>query len=59
LGDEVSLAKGRPYFNSDKKLEDAKYDGYYAIVTSELHRSDSEVISTYRFDYRSEISDNV
>jgi len=45
---EVSLAKGRPYFNSDKLLEEEKYDGYYAIVTSELHMSDSEVISTYR-----------
>ncbi len=28
--------------------EDEKYDGYYAIVTSELDMSDTEVIETYR-----------
>jgi len=33
--DEVKLAK------------DAKYDGYYCIITSELEMSDSEIIETY------------
>jgi len=28
--------------------EEEKYDGYYAIVTSELDMSDTEVIETYR-----------
>jgi len=28
--------------------EEEKYDGYYAIVTSELDMSDAEVIETYR-----------
>ncbi|KJR96178.1 MAG: transposase, partial [Peptococcaceae bacterium BRH_c4a] len=28
--------------------QDEKYDGYYAIVTSELQMSDGEIIDTYR-----------
>ena len=31
----------------DKIAEDEKYDGYYSIVTSELHLSDSEIIKIY------------
>ena len=43
LGSEKSLE-----FNFDKLEEDEKYDGYYAIVTSELDMTDSEIIDTYR-----------
>lgn len=32
----------------DKILEEEKYDGYYSIVTSELHMSDAELRSKYR-----------
>lgn len=35
-------------FNLDKLQEDEKYDGYYAIITSELDKSDSEIIDIYR-----------
>jgi transposase len=35
-------------FDSDKLSEEEKYDGYYAIVTSELDMADAEVIDTYR-----------
>lgn len=35
-------------FNADKLREDEKYDGYYAIITSELDKSDSEIIEIYR-----------
>lgn len=31
-----------------KIREEEKYDGYYAIVTSELNMSDSEIIETYK-----------
>lgn len=31
----------------DKIAEEEKYDGYYSIVTSELHLSDSEIIKIY------------
>lgn len=36
------------YMNEDKIAEEEKYDGYYSIVTSELHMSVDEIISTYR-----------
>ncbi|MBT9143887.1 MAG: hypothetical protein DDT29_02301 [Dehalococcoidia bacterium] len=45
---EVLEGKQKPYFDSDKLAEEEKYDGYYAIVTSELQMSDAEVIDTYR-----------
>ncbi|HAP32623.1 MAG TPA: IS1634 family transposase [Firmicutes bacterium] len=45
---EVLEGKKRPYFDSDKLAEEEKYDGYYAIVTSELEMSDGEIIDTYR-----------
>jgi len=35
-------------FDFEKLAEDEKYDGYYAIVTSELDMADSEIIDTYR-----------
>lgn len=34
--------------NESKIAEEEKYDGYYAIVTSELHMSPLEIIDTYR-----------
>lgn len=45
---EVLEGKLVPFFDYDKLAEDEKYDGYYAIVTSELHMSDGEIIDTYR-----------
>ena len=45
---EILEGKKRPYFDFDKLAEEKKYDGYYAIVTSELERSDKQIIDTYR-----------
>ena len=45
---EILKVKERPVFDSERVAEEAKYDGYYAIVTSELDMSDIEVIDTYR-----------
>ncbi len=45
---EILEAKEHLLFNSAKVAEEEKYDGYYAIVTSELDMSDIEVIDTYR-----------
>jgi len=45
---EVLSLKKQPIFDNDKLLEEEKYDGYYAIVTSELGMADSEIIETYR-----------
>jgi len=43
-------------FNSEKAAEDAKYDGYYCIITSELEMPDHRVIEIYRG--LSDIEDN-
>ena len=45
---EVITTGKVPVLDYDKLLEEEKYDGYYAIVTSELHMSDGEIIDTYR-----------
>lgn len=34
--------------DSDKILEEEKYDGYYAIVTSELNMPNEEILAAYR-----------
>lgn len=47
--DTGEILKGRkPYFDFEKLAEDEKYDGYYAIVTSELGMPDGDIIDTYR-----------
>lgn len=43
-------------FNIDKLREEEKYDGYYAIITSELDKQDSEIIDIYRGLWRIEES---
>ena len=45
---EILDIKEKPVLNSEKIAEEEQYDGYYAIVTSELDMSDDEVIDTYR-----------
>lgn len=45
---EVLEVKERPVVDLERVCEEAKYDGYYAIVTSELDMSDTEIIDTYR-----------
>jgi len=45
---EVLEGKKRPLFDYDKLAQQEMYDGYYSIVTSELHMSDGEIIDTYR-----------
>lgn len=43
-------------FDEKKAMEDAKYDGYYCLITSELDMPDSRVIEIYRG--LSDIEDN-
>jgi transposase len=45
---EILQVKDHLVFDAAKVAEEEKYDGYYAIVTSELDMSDTEVIETYR-----------
>jgi transposase len=43
------LTKDRlPTFDYEKLAEEEKYDGYYAIVTSELDMDSKQIIDTYR-----------
>jgi len=42
------------YLDEAKITEEAQYDGYYAIVTSELDQSDSEIIELYHGLWRIE-----
>lgn len=44
---EIIQTNTKLYLDEDKIREEEKYDGYYAIVTSELDKSDSEIIETY------------
>ena len=37
-----------PSFDFEKLAEEERYDGYYAIVTSELEMGNKEIIETYR-----------
>jgi len=47
--DTGEIVTGRkPSFDFEKLSEDEKYDGYYAIVTSELDMADCDIIDTYR-----------
>lgn len=45
---EIIEVKERPVIDFEKIAEERKYDGYYAVVTSELDMSDAEIIKTYR-----------
>lgn len=47
---ELKRAKShlRPVLNDDLIKEEEKFDGYYAIVTSELDMKDTDVVDTYK-----------
>ena len=45
---EILKSGKSPRFDYDRLAEEEKYDGYYAVVTSELKMSDGKIIDTYR-----------
>lgn len=53
---EIITSEKKPVFDEEKLREEEKFDGYYAIVTSELDKSDSEIIDIYRGLWRIEES---
>lgn len=55
-GEVLQDAKRILFFDSDKLIEEEKYDGYYAIVTSELDTEDEKIIEMYRGLWRIEES---
>ena len=51
---EIIEAKSQLSLDEDKIAEEEKYDGYYAIVTSEMDKTDDEIIDIYRGLWRIE-----
>jgi len=45
---EIAVTDKKPFLDQDKIANEEKYDGYYAIVTSEREMPDQEIIDTYR-----------
>ena len=45
---EILTSKQRPTFNEEKLKEEEKYDGFYAIVTSEWQEEDQRILDIYR-----------
>jgi transposase len=53
---EILTSKQVPIFDEKKLKEEEKFDGFYAIITSELDKSDEEIIEIYRGLWRIEES---
>lgn len=51
---EVVTTKQKPSFDEEKLREEEKFDGYYAIVTSEWEKGDEEIVEIYRGLWRIE-----
>ena len=51
---EIIEAKSQLSLDEEKIAEEEKYDGYYAIVTSEMDKNDDEIIDIYRGLWRIE-----
>lgn len=51
---EIITTKKKPVFDEEKLRNEEKFDGYYAIVTSEWKKSDEEIIEIYRGLWRIE-----
>lgn len=51
---EIIKAKSKLSLDEDKIAEEEKFDGYYAIVTSEMDKTDNEIIDIYRGLWRIE-----
>jgi transposase len=45
---EIVTTKQKPVFDEERVREEEKFDGYYAIVTSEREKTDDEIIEIYR-----------
>lgn len=51
---EIMTTRQKPFFDEEKLREEEKFDGYYAIVTSEWKKTDQEIIEIYRGLWRIE-----
>ena len=51
---EIMTTKQKPVFDEEKLRQEERFDGYYAIITSEWEKSDDEIIEIYRGLWRIE-----
>ena len=51
---KIIEAKSQLSLDLDKIVEEEKYDGYYAIVSSQMNKTDDEIIEVYRSLWRIE-----
>lgn len=51
---EIMTTKQKPVFDEKKLREEEKFDGYYALVTSEWEKGDEEIVEIYRGLWRIE-----
>ena len=51
---EIVTTKQKPVFDEKKLREEEKFDGYYALVTSEWEKGDEEIVEIYRGLWRIE-----
>lgn len=51
---EIMTTRQKPFFDEEKLREEERFDGYYAIVTSEWQKEDEEIIEIYRGLWRIE-----
>ncbi len=51
---EIMTTRQRPFFDEKKLRQEEKFDGYYAIITSEWKKTDQEIIEIYRGLWRIE-----
>jgi hypothetical protein len=51
---EILTTRQKPFFDEEKLRQEEKFDGYYAIITSEWKKTDQEIIDIYRGLWRIE-----
>jgi hypothetical protein len=51
---EIVTTKQKPVFDEKKLREEEKFDGYYALVTSEWEKGDEGIVEIYRGLWRIE-----
>ncbi len=51
---EILTTRQKPFFDEEKLREEERFDGYYAIVTSEWKKDDQEIVEIYRGLWRIE-----
>lgn len=51
---EIMTTMQKPFFDEEKLHEEEKFDGYYAIISSEWKKDDQEIIDIYRGLWRIE-----